>query len=366
MRIEEAHINFGRLVKYEDKTDILENICNSNKDDKEFLQCGLLEPEILEDKPIYKKDKKEIEILYAMKTEPLDERFLDVPLENTGDVLATSNDLCNKDPLEKPFKAKKRKNETQCTGSSIPIAEVESIEIKKESSKKDTHDNTDDDEVMKSDDHSDLEHTSDNNDNHSDSDSERNMDNKIQKTYYKPRTKRKEHDQFIGKHFKDIICELCKTHFETFAVLRQHFTKAHKQKGYVICCNKKFFNRTRLVDHIHFHLNPDHLKCTKCSRIMSDSLHLERHMLRFHGATELKKKHCDVCQKPFIDGYSLRIHKLTHLPDDAKKFPCEDCGKLLVLLKKFVANALYILKNRFSFLVLLLLTFQKGTKKLCI
>ncbi|TMW41176.1 hypothetical protein DOY81_013746 [Sarcophaga bullata] len=125
----------------------------------------------------------------------------------------------------------------------------------------------------KPDDHSDSD-DSDNNDNQQDSDAQGNTSNKKQKTYYKPRTKRKEHDQFIAKHLKDIACELCKTSFETFAALRQHFASIHKQKGYVICCNKKFFNRTRLVDHIHSHLNPDHLKCSECGRVMSDSQHL--------------------------------------------------------------------------------------------
>ena len=339
MRIEEAHINFGRPIKVGNKMKILEKeTITENEDDKDLIQHGLLEPEILVGKPV---EKEKIEMLCTIKTEPEDESFVDVPIEDTSELLANANDLSYKDPLEKPTKSRnktsRRKIDTECASNTpLKIAVVESIEVKKENSKtENSNDGNNIDDNRKSDDHSDSDNTSDNNDNHQDLDFQNNMENKKRKTYYKHRTNRHEHDQFIGKHLKNIVCDLCNTNFETFAALRQHFAGVHKQWGYVVCCNKKFFNRTRLVDHIHSHFNPDLFKCKQCDRVMSDRLRLESHMLRFHGATELEKKHCDVCQKPFIDGYSLKIHKLTHLPEEEKKFPCEECGKLLVLIITF-------------------------------
>ena len=335
MRIEEAHVNFGRPIKADNKTQILEKDTSTyNEDDKEFIQYGLLEPEILIDKP---SGEDEIETLCSIKTEPQDESFVDVPIEDTRKLLDTDDGLSNTDPLEKLIKPKntpsrnKRKVVTKSSNKTpSKVTKDETIEIKKE--KQDNgRENNDNADAIKQPDNNDSDNSFKNDNYQSDSDSQQNMENKKRKTYYKHRTNRNEHDEFISKNLKDIVCDICKTDFDTFAGLREHFAGIHKQRGYVVCCNKKFFNRTRLADHIHSHLNPDHFKCKQCDRVMSDRLRLESHMLRFHGATELEKKHCDVCQKPFIDGYSLRIHKLTHLPEEDKKFPCEECGKLLVL-----------------------------------
>ena len=326
VRIEEAHINFGRPAKLADTTQLsITNICTDIEDNKDCTVYSLLEPEILIDKP----------------PESEDGSFVNIPIEDTSISLETGNTLSNKDPLKKGYKLRntsskiKRKLKSKCTKKIKGLQE-----IKKESHENGSGNNDKDNDIKQSD-HSDSDNDNDHDikqEVHSDSDNDSNtkdnqVENEKQKTYYTPRTNRKEHDQFIAKHFKDIVCDLCKTSFENFPALRQHFSVTHKQKGYVICCNKKFFNRTRLVDHIHTHLNPDHFKCKECDRAMSDRLHFESHMLRFHGATELKKKHCDVCQKPFIDGYSLRIHKLSHMPENAKKFPCEECDKLLVSIK---------------------------------
>ena len=330
MRIEEAHINFGRPIKVGNKTQILDKAISSDKeDDKDLIQYGLLEPEILINKSV---EKKEVEMLFTRKIEPQDESYADNPIEDESVFLATGNDLSNKDPLKKSTKTRnktiKRKIETKYTSNFLSkINKLDTIEIKRENPKND--EDGDKNENIKADDNSDSDNSSDNDD------SSCKTKCKKRKNYYKHRTNRLEIDQFIDKHLKDIVCELCKTNFETYAALRQHFSSIHKQKGYVICCNKKLFNRTRLVDHIQFHLNPDHLKCGECGRVMSDSIHLERHMVRFHGATALEKKYCDVCQKPFIDDYRLRNHKLTHLPDEEKKFPCQECGKLLVLILIF-------------------------------
>ncbi|TMW39645.1 hypothetical protein DOY81_015275, partial [Sarcophaga bullata] len=104
MRIEEAHINFGRPIKVGDKTLILEKARSTdNEDDKEFIQYGLLEPEILIDKP---SGKEEIETLCNIKTEPQDESFVDVPIEDRSKLLDTDDGLSIKDPLEKLIKPK--------------------------------------------------------------------------------------------------------------------------------------------------------------------------------------------------------------------------------------------------------------------
>lgn len=302
-----------------------------NDDNKESIPYGLLEPEIVIDKPL--KINEGLTVC-VVKSEPQDECFTDV----LSVPLATNTNVFDEDHLETPIKVKnvppkaKRKTETETKNISQTPPEKKH-EIKLENCNTESDDSDTDDEANKQQhDSSDSDNTSNNNDNQADSDSLHSTGHKKRKNYYKHRTNRKENDQFIAKHFKDIVCDLCKTSFESFAALRQHFTEIHKRRGYVICCNKKFCNRTLLVDHIHTHLNPDHFKCSKCDRVLPDRLRLESHMLRLHEATDLEKKRCDVCQKPFIDGYSLRIHKLAHLPEEEQKFPCKECGKMLVLI----------------------------------
>ncbi|TMW43509.1 hypothetical protein DOY81_011413 [Sarcophaga bullata] len=307
------------------------------EDNKEGIPYGLLEPEILIDKPP-ETDESEILLYTAVKTEPQDESFTDVLNEPKSMPLKMNNNPSNKDDqLENPIEPKrisaksKRKIERKNTNkTSCKVTKAEKLEIKMENCNDDSDENDNYEAIKKhDDDSSDSEDSSDNNnDQQADSDSPHSTERKKRKNYYKHRTNRKENDQFIAKHLKDIACDLCKTSFESFGALRHHFTEIHKRRGYVICCSKKFCNRTLLVDHIHTHLNPDHFKCTKCDRVLPDRLRLENHMLRLHEVTELEKKRCDVCQKPFIDGYSLRIHKLTHLPEDQKKFPCKECGKI--------------------------------------
>ncbi|TMW39183.1 hypothetical protein DOY81_015737, partial [Sarcophaga bullata] len=124
VRIEEAHINFGRPVKLGDTTQILETSCTDNEDDKNCSVYSLLEPEILIDKP----------------PEPQDDSFVNIPIEDTSISLETGNTLSNKDPLKKRYKLRntssksKRKLKSKCTNKSISkVAKGELKEIKKES-----------------------------------------------------------------------------------------------------------------------------------------------------------------------------------------------------------------------------------------
>ena len=149
------------------------------------------------------------------------------------------------------------------------------------------------------------------------------------RVYVKRGKNYKDNDFFIMEHFKQIICDLCEVELEDFADMQKHFTNVHKQVGYLVCCSRKFYHRNRLVDHIHTHLNPEHFKCDQCGKVLSDRGKLKSHMLSVHRPSDVQLSHaCDVCGKSFTKANVLRRHKLTHLPEEEKKFPCSDCGKL--------------------------------------
>lgn len=137
-----------------------------------------------------------------------------------------------------------------------------------------------------------------------------------------PKRNKATYDSFLKEHF-DITCDACFKPFETFALLVQHYSSEHKERGYVTCCETKFFFRHLLVDHIKYHLNPDYFKCTYCDNSFTTRRCLQVH-IQLH---EEKKYACSVCDKKFIKQSVLDNHKLKHFPPE-KTIPCKDCGKL--------------------------------------
>lgn len=71
--------------------------------------------------------------------------------------------------------------------------------------------------------------------------------------------KRQEEDSLIRDYFA-MACEMCPIQFQTFLEARGHYRKAHQKAGYLACCNKRFFYRGGLIDHISVHLNPETFK----------------------------------------------------------------------------------------------------------
>lgn len=104
----------------------------------------------------------------------------------------------------------------------------------------------------------------------------------------------KEYDRIIAEYFK-IKCNLCNSSLENFMDLRDHFEVKHKQCGYVRCCNRTFYSRASLVDHIYGHIKPDYLKCKVCDKVYTSRYNLIAHS-KIHGdKSELFK--CDKCDK---------------------------------------------------------------------
>lgn len=63
------------------------------------------------------------------------------------------------------------------------------------------------------------------------------------------------------KEFYKLKCEMCPSEHPTILALKKHYLNAHNTKnGYVLCCKKKLFKRSQLLEHIFRHRNPDEFR----------------------------------------------------------------------------------------------------------
>lgn len=149
---------------------------------------------------------------------------------------------------------------------------------------------------------------------------------KATKIYNKKRLKTSDHDEFIAQHFK-LACSLCEKSLNDFRELKIHYRQEHQTNGYAKCCGKKLYNRGVLVDHIHFHNNPEYFKCQLCEKILCDRSNLESHLQYFHDSKERTIYRCEICSKDFYRRKVLVRHYLIHAPEEQRNVKCTQCEK---------------------------------------
>ncbi|KAJ6641170.1 SET and MYND domain-containing protein 4 [Pseudolycoriella hygida] len=90
--------------------------------------------------------------------------------------------------------------------------------------------------------------------------SRKNIDEKLP-DHLKTRTSKEKSDAQI-KEFVNLHCDICKasSQFNSFKELQEHFNFKHNQRGYVECCDKKFYRKDRLFNHITNHRDPEAFK----------------------------------------------------------------------------------------------------------
>ncbi|XP_017033516.1 transcription factor grauzone [Drosophila kikkawai] len=118
-------------------------------------------------------------------------------------------------------------------------------------------------------------------------------------------------DAKISAHMR-LTCDVCHEGQETFLLLCKHMMQAHHRKGYAICCNKKFYKRSFLTDHIDRHADPEKFKCRQCDKRFADKQCLRNHELLKHQPEEEKTFMCEQCPKRYTKQYLLDQHRVIH------------------------------------------------------
>ncbi|XP_058464343.1 transcription factor grauzone-like [Malaya genurostris] len=151
----------------------------------------------------------------------------------------------------------------------------------------------------------------------------------------------------ISEFFK-MTCEYCSETAETFGRLQTHCRKAHDKRAGVKCCDRTFYVKSRIIEHINSHQNPKRFYCEICQKYYNSKEYLALHRLKKHSKTEDNSFRCDKCGKNFpqqgllnahlkahiqtkctvcnltLANNSLKMHMLRHTD---MKYICDTCGK---------------------------------------
>lgn len=129
------------------------------------------------------------------------------------------------------------------------------------------------------------------------------------------------------REFVSLCCDICekRPQFDTFKKLQFHYEAKHDCRGYVNCCEKKFFRKDRLMNHIINHINPEAFKCPKCGQKSKSKILLRIHMKQ-HLPIEDRPYQCN-CGQKFVLKSQLTNHEASHFTPEQKKYVCDFCGK---------------------------------------
>ncbi|KAM7347411.1 uncharacterized protein ACRADG_006972 [Cochliomyia hominivorax] len=139
---------------------------------------------------------------------------------------------------------------------------------------------------------------------------------------------KKSSDEIIAEMEFELMCNVCNSKMENFNQLKVHSRQEHNTDGYVKCCNRKYYKRCLLADHLNVHRDPNYFKCLECDKAFSCKFsyvnHMKIHQMRETGGIGFT---CDICNKIFLKQCDLKRHAVKHLPEQEKIFQCEFCEK---------------------------------------
>ncbi|XP_035788067.1 transcription factor grauzone-like isoform X2 [Anopheles albimanus] len=159
------------------------------------------------------------------------------------------------------------------------------------------------------------------------------MDAETEREDTEEQSKQNEDDQRI-KEFYNLDCELCSAKLENLAILQAHYRRKHEIKGYIRCCDKLFYRRFQLLDHMAAHQGT--IRCKICNKSYKSSRYLALHMMKSHSKEEDRPFKCTKCRQSFHKEHLLKAHQANHL---SEKCPiCEKVVSSKYALKTHVAH----------------------------
>lgn len=135
------------------------------------------------------------------------------------------------------------------------------------------------------------------------------------------------HSILLSQYF-NMSCDLCDTSISSYRHANKHYKDVHEvDKGYLICCNKKFYRLQHMLQHCQWHVNPESFKyvtikykirvlqietvffrCNHCPKNFSNKYRLRDHLNHCHATENDKIFNCDGCDKTFSKQHYLTAH----------------------------------------------------------
>lgn len=139
-----------------------------------------------------------------------------------------------------------------------------------------------------------------------------------------------ENEQKI-RDFIDMKCHICNEKFEgenaSFSKVKKHFKKFHPtEKGYLMCCDKKFIRRAHLLDHIEWHDKSKIHRCEICDKDYKNKACLKSHNKNCHSSFS-QECICSECGMSCRNEITLKFHMKTHEVDSIRSYECFKCQK---------------------------------------
>ncbi|XP_013117815.1 zinc finger protein 37 homolog [Stomoxys calcitrans] len=159
-------------------------------------------------------------------------------------------------------------------------------------------------------------------------------------------------DKLIANYRSLLRCELCTMHFSTFTLLQDHHREKHaNEEFFILCCERKFYLRSRLEKHLRSH-SGDPIKCHGCGRCFTWKITLSRHIRKCPQVLQkqrqatakpglnphlkphivkgqaMKRYQCNVCEKSYTKNHSLREHMAVHTGDSL--YSCSHCPETFI------------------------------------